>query len=97
MRLRRQDPGFRAPAIQGALSNIASWGSLNLLGRTFPSLASTAPQDEMTSKMDSVKSLKVAAWQCKECGYTAEYPRKVCARHAEAVGLSGGLGLILRA
>lgn len=32
----------------------------------------------MASKMDTVKSMKVVAWQCKECGYTAEYPRKAC-------------------
>ncbi len=32
----------------------------------------------MASKMESVTSMRVKAWQCRECGYLAEYPAKGC-------------------
>ncbi len=32
----------------------------------------------MAAKMDSITSMRVAAWQCRECGYLAEYPAQGC-------------------
>ena len=32
----------------------------------------------MADKMQSITSMRVAAWQCHECGYLAEYPAKGC-------------------
>ena len=32
----------------------------------------------MANKMEAVTSMRVKAWQCRECGYLAEYPAKGC-------------------
>ena len=37
-----------------------------------------AIQEGMAAKMESITSMRVAAWQCRECGYLAEYPAKGC-------------------